>query len=55
VGARLLEAVARALRDAGARAITLLVWPENRAARRAYARAGFEELRRVAMVRRLSG
>ncbi len=55
VGARLLEAAARALRDAGARAVTLLVRPENRAARRAYARAGFEELRRVAMVRRLAG
>jgi ribosomal protein S18 acetylase RimI-like enzyme len=55
VGARLLDAVARALREAGARAVTLLVWPENRAARRAYRRAGFEELRRVAMVRRLAG
>ncbi|HLK91391.1 MAG TPA: GNAT family N-acetyltransferase [Polyangia bacterium] len=55
VGARLLEAVAHALREAGARAITLLVWPENRPARRAYARAGFEEVRRIAMVRRLAG
>ena len=54
VGAQLLDAVAGALRKAGARAVTLLVWPENRAARRAYARAGFEELRRVAMVRRLA-
>jgi len=54
LGARLLEAVTRALRDAGARAVTLLVRPENVAARRLYAAAGFEELPRVAMVRRLS-
>jgi len=52
-GARLLDAVTAALRDGGARAITLLVWPDNTAARRLYARAGFEEIPRVAMVRRL--
>lgn len=54
LGARLLDAVTGSLRDAGARAVTLLVWPENVAARRLYARAGFEEIPRIAMVRRLS-
>ena len=54
LGARLLAAVTNGLRDAGARAVTLLVLPENVAARRLYASAGFEELQRVAMVRRLS-
>jgi ribosomal protein S18 acetylase RimI-like enzyme len=53
VGARLLDAVARALRAGGAGAVTLLVLPENRAARRLYARAGYAPVRRVAMVRRL--
>lgn len=53
VGARLLAAVARSLRIGGAGAITLLVRPENRAARRLYARAGYAELPRIAMVRRL--
>jgi ribosomal protein S18 acetylase RimI-like enzyme len=53
VGARLLAAVTTALRDAGARAVTLLVLPENAAARRLYTRAGFEEIPRLAMVRRL--
>jgi len=52
VGAR-LDAAARALRAAGAGAVTLLVRPENRAARRLYASAGYASLRRVAMVRRL--
>ncbi len=51
LGARLLEATARALREAGAAAVTLLVRPENVAARRLYARAGFRELSRLAMVR----
>lgn len=54
LGARLLAAVTNGLRDAGARAVTLLVLTENAAARRLYASAGFEELPRVAMVRRLS-
>lgn len=53
LGRRLLEAVMATLRDDGARAVTLLVWPENTAARRLYASVGFKELRRVAMVRRL--
>ena len=53
LGARLLDAVAAALRDGGAAAVTLLVWRENRAARRLYAQAGFEEVPRVAMIRRL--
>lgn len=53
VGARLLGEVARLLRAGGAGAVTLLVRPENRAARRLYARAGYAEVRRVAMVRRL--
>ena len=54
LGARLLAAVTKGLRDAGARAVTLLVLPENAAARRLYASAGFEELPRIAMARRLS-
>jgi ribosomal protein S18 acetylase RimI-like enzyme len=54
LASRLLEAVTRALRDGGARAVTLLVYPENTAARRLYAAAGFKELPRVAMVRRLA-
>jgi ribosomal protein S18 acetylase RimI-like enzyme len=53
LGARLLDAVTSALRDGGAKAITLLVWPENVAARQLYSRAGFELVPRVAMVRRL--
>jgi ribosomal protein S18 acetylase RimI-like enzyme len=53
LGARLLEAVTGALRDGGAAAVTLLVWRENRAARRLYARAGFAQVPRVAMIRRL--
>lgn len=54
LGARLLAAVTNGLRAAGARAVTLLVLPENAAARRLYSSAGFEELPRIAMVRRLS-
>lgn len=54
LGARLLAAVTSGLRAAGARAVTLLVLPENAAARRLYASAGFAELPRIAMVRRLS-
>jgi ribosomal protein S18 acetylase RimI-like enzyme len=54
VGARLLDAVTSALGASGARAVTLLVLPENAAARRLDARAGFEEIPRHAMVRRLS-
>lgn len=54
LGARLLAAVTDGLRAAGARAVTLLVLPENAAARRLYASAGFEELPRIAMVRRLA-
>jgi len=53
LGARLLEAVTSGLRDAGARAVTLLVRPENVAARRLYGSAGFEEIPRIAMVRPL--
>jgi ribosomal protein S18 acetylase RimI-like enzyme len=53
LGARLLTAVTTALRDGGARAVTLLVWPENVAARSLYARAGFAEIPRVPMVLRL--
>jgi ribosomal protein S18 acetylase RimI-like enzyme len=54
LGARLLAAVTKGLRDAGARAVTLLVRPANAAARRLYGAAGFEEIPRIAMVRRLS-
>jgi ribosomal protein S18 acetylase RimI-like enzyme len=54
LGARLLEAVTNGLRQGGARAVTLLVRPENVAARRLYGAAGFEEIPRIAMVRRLS-
>jgi ribosomal protein S18 acetylase RimI-like enzyme len=54
LGARLLDATSRALRERGAAAVTLLVRPENVAARRLYARAGFRELPRLPMVRRLA-
>jgi ribosomal protein S18 acetylase RimI-like enzyme len=54
LGARLLDAALAALRAGGAGAAHLFVWPENRAARRLYARAGFSEVRRVAMSRSLS-
>jgi ribosomal protein S18 acetylase RimI-like enzyme len=54
IGTRLLGAVMGALRASGARAVTLLVLPENTPARRLYARAGFDEIPRLAMVRRLS-
>jgi ribosomal protein S18 acetylase RimI-like enzyme len=53
-GARLLAATTRALREAGAGAVTLLVRPENVAARGLYARGGFREVPRLAMVRRLA-
>jgi ribosomal protein S18 acetylase RimI-like enzyme len=53
LGGRVLAALTGALRDGGARAITLLVWPENTSARKLYARAGFEEISRIPMVRRL--
>ncbi|HVY38167.1 MAG TPA: GNAT family N-acetyltransferase [Polyangia bacterium] len=53
LGARLLAEVTTALRDGGARAVTLLVYPKNIAARRLYAAAGFEAIRRIPMVRRL--
>jgi ribosomal protein S18 acetylase RimI-like enzyme len=51
LGARLLEATVSALKDGGAGAVHLGVWPENRAARRLYARAGFVETRRLMMTR----
>jgi ribosomal protein S18 acetylase RimI-like enzyme len=54
LGARLLDAVMAALGRAGARAVTLLVRPGNKAARRLYARAGFAVTPRLAMVRRLT-
>jgi ribosomal protein S18 acetylase RimI-like enzyme len=54
LGRRLLGAVMSELRSSGARAVTLLVLPENTAARRLYADAGFDEIPRLAMVRRLS-
>jgi ribosomal protein S18 acetylase RimI-like enzyme len=54
LGARLLQATTRALREAGAAAVTLLVRPENVAARALYARAGFREIPRLPMVRRLT-
>jgi ribosomal protein S18 acetylase RimI-like enzyme len=53
LGARLLDATTRALREAGAAAVTLLVRHENAAARALYHRAGFRELPRLPMVRRL--
>jgi ribosomal protein S18 acetylase RimI-like enzyme len=53
LGAGLLAEVMTTLREGGARAVTLLVLPENGAARRLYAGAGFEEIPRLAMVRRL--
>jgi ribosomal protein S18 acetylase RimI-like enzyme len=54
LGAQLLEATMDALEAGGAAAVTLLVYPENRAARRLYARAGFEEIPRLAMKRLLA-
>jgi len=54
LGARLLDATTEALREAGAAAVTLLVRPENVAARELYARARFREIPRLAMVRRLA-
>ncbi|HVT08475.1 MAG TPA: GNAT family N-acetyltransferase [Polyangia bacterium] len=53
LGTRLLADVTAALREGGARAVTLLVYPRNVAARRLYAAAGFEEISRIPMVRRL--
>ncbi|MES1206993.1 MAG: GNAT family N-acetyltransferase [Pseudomonadota bacterium] len=51
VGRRLLQAALRELAGRGARAVTLLVWPRNRAARLLYAGVGFRVVERVAMVR----
>jgi ribosomal protein S18 acetylase RimI-like enzyme len=53
LGARLLEALVSALGAAGAGAAHLLVWPDNRIARRLYERAGFTVVPRVVMTRRL--
>ncbi len=55
LGAALLaEAVAHA-RGAGAAAMHLLVRPDNAAARRLYAGAGFAEVPRLVLTRRLDG
>src|SRR5207248_8542832 len=51
LGAQLLDATVSALREAGALAVHLLVWPRNERARRLYARAGFEEMPRLVMTR----
>lgn len=53
LGARLLAATAARARDAGAAAMHLLVRPDNPAARRLYARAGFADVPRTMMTRRL--
>jgi ribosomal protein S18 acetylase RimI-like enzyme len=53
LGARLLDATTRALHKAGAAAVTLLVRHENVGARELYARAGFREMPRLPMIRRL--
>jgi ribosomal protein S18 acetylase RimI-like enzyme len=53
LGARLLDETSHALREAGAAAVTLLVRPENVAARGLYRREGFREIPRLPMVRRL--
>jgi ribosomal protein S18 acetylase RimI-like enzyme len=54
LGARLLDETTHALREAGAAAVTLLVRPENVAARALYRRSGFRDIPRLAMVRRLA-
>jgi [ribosomal protein S18]-alanine N-acetyltransferase len=51
LGALLLEAAVSALHQAGARAAHLAVRPENRPARRLYARRGFTEVPRLLMSR----
>jgi ribosomal protein S18 acetylase RimI-like enzyme len=53
VGRRLVEATAGALRERGARAVHLMVRPENERARALYARLGFTLSPRILMTREL--
>lgn len=46
-GRRLLDAIVQRMRQGGAAAIHLAVWPTNRAARRLYAAAGFAPVGRL--------
>jgi ribosomal protein S18 acetylase RimI-like enzyme len=52
-GRRLLEAAVRKMRDGGAGAIHLGVWPANRTALRLYGQAGFVETSRLLLSKRL--
>jgi len=54
-GRRLLRAITQRMRDGGAGAIHLAVWPANRAARRFYEGAGFAPLPRLVLTKRLRG
>jgi ribosomal protein S18 acetylase RimI-like enzyme len=53
LGRRLLDAMTAAMRAAGARALHLLVRPDNRRARRLYEKAGFAAIPRLMMTRAL--
>jgi ribosomal protein S18 acetylase RimI-like enzyme len=53
IARRLLEAVAREVRRAGAAALHLLVRPDNAKARALYRKAGFDEIPRLMMTRQL--
>ena len=53
-GRRLLRAITERMRDGGAGAIHLAVWPANRAARRLYEAAGFAPLPRLVLTKRLA-
>jgi ribosomal protein S18 acetylase RimI-like enzyme len=50
----LLQAVTQAVEENGARAVHLLVRPENRGARRLYATVGFDVMPRLMMTKELS-
>jgi ribosomal protein S18 acetylase RimI-like enzyme len=54
-GRRLLERVIAIMRDGGAAAIHLAVWPNNRTARRLYETSGFAPIPRLVLSKRLRG
>ena len=52
-GRRLLQTVIEIMREGGASAIHLAVWPTNRTARRLYESSGFAPIPRLVLTRRL--
>jgi ribosomal protein S18 acetylase RimI-like enzyme len=53
-GRRLLREITETVRESGAAAMHLAVWPDNRPARRLYESAGFAAIPRVVLSKRLA-